>query len=70
MRPNALEFAQSAALLPLRLLGLARNFLGHMRSASLIDIAVGLAEALPSGLYDGRGIAGVPRERALATRTA
>src|SRR5687768_7895981 len=29
MRPNALEFAQSAALLPLRLLGLTRNFLGH-----------------------------------------
>ena len=56
MRPNALEFAQSAALLPLRLLGLARNLLGQLRSASLIDLAVGLAEALPSGLYDGRGI--------------
>jgi predicted acylesterase/phospholipase RssA len=56
MRPNALEFAQSAALLPLRLLGLGRNFLSHLRSASVIDIAVGLAEALPSGLYDGRGI--------------
>ena len=26
MRPNALEFAQTAALLPLRMLGLARNF--------------------------------------------
>src|SRR3954469_13982047 len=56
MRPNALEFAQSAALLPLRLLGLGRNFLSHLRSASLIDLAVGMAEALPSGLYDGRGI--------------
>src|ERR1700754_3502501 len=44
MRPNALEFAQSATLLPLRLLGLTRNFLGHIRSASLIDLAVGLAE--------------------------
>jgi NTE family protein len=56
MRPNTLEFVQSAALLPLRLLGLTRNFLGHLRSASLIDIAVGLAEALPSGLYDGSGV--------------
>jgi NTE family protein len=56
MRPNALEFAQSAALLPLRLLGLTRNVLGHIRSASLIDLAVGLAEALPSGLYDGSGV--------------
>ena len=56
MRPNALEFAQSAALMPLRMLGLARTFLGQIRSASLIDLAVGLAEALPSGLYDSRGI--------------
>ncbi len=56
MRPNALEFAQSAALMPLRMLGLARTFLGQIRSTSLIDLAVGLAEALPSGLYDSRGI--------------
>jgi NTE family protein len=56
MRPNALEFAQSAALMPLRMLGLARTFVGQIRSTSLIDLAVGLAEALPSGLYDSRGI--------------
>ena len=56
MRPNALEFAQSAALLPLRMLGLARTFVSQARSASLIDLAVGIAEALPSGLYDSRGI--------------
>jgi NTE family protein len=56
MRPNLLEIAQSAALLPLRALGLGRNLLGNLRSASVIDLAVGLAEALPSGLYDGAGI--------------
>jgi NTE family protein len=56
MRPNALEFAQSAALLPLRMLGLARTFVTQARSTSLIDLAVGIAEALPSGLYDGSGI--------------
>ncbi|HYN90587.1 MAG TPA: patatin-like phospholipase family protein [Thermoleophilaceae bacterium] len=56
MRPNALEFAQSAALMPLKMLGLARNLLGQIRSSSVIDLAVGIAEALPSGLYDGRGI--------------
>ena len=38
------------------MLGLARTFLGQMRATSLIDLAVGVAEALPSGLYDGRGI--------------
>jgi NTE family protein len=56
MRLNALEFAQSAALLPLRMVGLARHFVGHLGSVSLIDLAVGIAEALPSGLYDGSGI--------------
>jgi NTE family protein len=56
MRLNALEFAQSAALLPLRMVGLARNFVGQLGSVSLIDLAVGVAEALPSGLYDGGGI--------------
>ena len=56
MRPNTLEFVQSAALLPLRMLGLARTFAGQLRSMSVIDLAVGIAEALPSGLYDGSGI--------------
>ncbi|HEY6779312.1 MAG TPA: patatin-like phospholipase family protein [Thermoleophilaceae bacterium] len=56
MRPNALEFAQSAALLPLRLLGLGRNLLGQLGSSSVVDLVVGLAETLPSGLYDGQGI--------------
>ena len=56
MRLNALEFAQSVALLPLRMVGLARNFIGQLGSVSLIDLAVGIAEALPSGLYDGSGI--------------
>jgi NTE family protein len=56
MRLNALEFAQSAALLPLRLLGLARHLLGQLGSSSVIDLAVGLAETLPSGLYDGKAI--------------
>jgi NTE family protein len=56
MRPNTLEFVRSGALLPLRLLGLARTIGGQLRSMSLIDLAVGIAEALPSGLYDGGGI--------------
>src|SRR5919198_1499133 len=56
MRPNYLEFVQATALLPLRMLGLARNILTQLRSSSVIDLAVGMAEALPSGLYDGRAI--------------
>jgi NTE family protein len=56
MRPNYLEMAQSLALMPLRLLGLARNLAGQLRSSSVIDLAVGVAEGLPSGLYDGVAI--------------
>jgi NTE family protein len=56
MRPNVIEFAQSAALLPLRLVGLARNFVGNLSDTSVIDLVVGLAEGLPSGLYDGTAI--------------
>jgi len=56
MRPNYLEFAQAAALFPLRMLGLARNMISQIGSTSIIDMAVGLAEALPSGVYDGTAI--------------
>jgi predicted acylesterase/phospholipase RssA len=56
MRPNVLEFAQSAALMPLRLLGLARSFVSNLGDASVIDLAVGVAEGLPSGMYDSKAI--------------
>jgi NTE family protein len=56
LKPNYLGYAKSAALLPLRMLGLTRNLLGHIRSASIIDLAVGVAEALPSGLYDSSAV--------------
>jgi predicted acylesterase/phospholipase RssA len=56
MRPNYLDFAQSAALLPLRLLGLARSFVTQIGQLSLIDLGVQLAEGLPSGVYDGAAI--------------
>jgi predicted acylesterase/phospholipase RssA len=38
------------------MLGLARNFVSQLSSTSLIDLAVGVAESMPSGLYDGSGI--------------
>ena len=56
MRPNYLEFAQSAALLPLRMLGVARSLVTQVGQLSIIDLAVQLAQGLPSGLYDGRAI--------------
>src|SRR5665811_1235067 len=53
---NYLGFLQKAALLPLRTAELMRRLV-QMGDFSAIDIGVGLAEALPSGLYSNAGIA-------------
>jgi NTE family protein len=54
MRPNLTEFAQSAALLPLRMLGVLKT-VATQRGLSLVDIAAEVAQGLPSGLYSTRG---------------
>ncbi len=53
---NYLGFLQKAALLPLRTAELARRLV-QMGDFSAIDIGVGLAEALPTGLYSNAGLA-------------
>jgi NTE family protein len=55
MRPNLTEFAQSAALLPLRMLGVLKT-VATQRGLSLVDIAADIAQGLPSGLYSTRGV--------------
>ncbi|HEY5051878.1 MAG TPA: patatin-like phospholipase family protein [Solirubrobacterales bacterium] len=55
LKPNYLGFLQKAAALPLRSLELARS-LARIGELSAIDVGVGLAEALPTGLYSGAGI--------------
>ena len=56
LKPNYLGFIEKAATLPVRSLELARSLL-RMGDFSAIDIGVGLAEGLPSGIYSGHGIA-------------
>jgi predicted acylesterase/phospholipase RssA len=56
LRPNLLEFARQGATLPLRLLSLARELGPRLGSVSMMDVVLGLAEALPSGMYSGSGI--------------
>ena len=56
LKPNYLGFAQKALALPLRTLELMRS-LARLGEISAIDIGVGLAEALPTGLYSGSGLA-------------
>jgi NTE family protein len=56
LKPNYLGFLEKAAMLPLRSVELARSLL-RMGDFSAIDVGVGLAEALPTGVYSGHGVA-------------
>ncbi|MDQ3630406.1 MAG: patatin-like phospholipase family protein [Actinomycetota bacterium] len=56
LRPNLLEFLTKGALLPLRAALLARDLAGRAGQLSAMDLAIGLAEGLPSGMYNGKGI--------------
>jgi NTE family protein len=55
LKPNYLGLIQKAAALPLRSVELLRS-LTRLGEVSAIDIGVGLAEALPTGLYSGSGV--------------
>ena len=56
LRPNYRGYLERAAVLPLRLVGLIRNLAPKMGEFSAMDIGVGLAENLPTGIYSGRGL--------------
>jgi NTE family protein len=53
---NLSELAHRGLLLPTHLLSLSRKLISQLGQASLMDLVVGLAEALPPGLYSGAGI--------------
>jgi predicted acylesterase/phospholipase RssA len=56
LHPNYGEFVRKGLLFPFRLAQLVRLLVRDLRQVSAVDIGVGLAEALPSGLYSGKGI--------------
>lgn len=56
LRPNLLEFARRGARLPFQLASLARQVLAQPGQISAMDLVLGLAELLPSGVYTGSGI--------------
>lgn len=53
---NLLEFARKGALMPLRAISVARQLISQPGGVSLMDVVMGLADGLPSGLYTGDGI--------------
>jgi NTE family protein len=55
LKPNYLGFLAKGAALPLRTLELLRSLV-RIGEFSAMDIGVGLAEALPSGIYSGSGL--------------
>jgi predicted acylesterase/phospholipase RssA len=56
LRPNYREYAIKALQLPMHLLGVARSLGRSLGSFSTVDLAIALADALPSGMYSGKGI--------------
>lgn len=67
LRPNFSEYANRVATLPFHVAGMVRNMLPRLKDLSIIDIAYGLAEHLPSGMYSNAGIGSYVRE-ALAVK--
>lgn len=55
LKPNYLGFLGKAVALPLRTAELLRSLV-RIGELSAIDVGVGLAEALPTGLYSGSGL--------------
>jgi NTE family protein len=56
LKPNYSGFARKAATFPLRVANVARQAALHVRDTSMMDVAVGLAEGLPAGVYSNKGI--------------
>jgi NTE family protein len=56
LRPNLREFAKTGVLLPWRLLSLARELAPRAASVTAMDVILGLADVLPSGMYSGSGM--------------
>ncbi len=56
LRPNYSEFVTKALLVPWRVAGLLRTLVRDLGQVSLVDLVIGLAETLPSGLYSTDGV--------------
>src|ERR1700754_4147368 len=56
LHPNYREFVTKGLLVPFRVAELLRTLVRDLGQISAVDVAVGLAEVLPSGLYSEAGI--------------
>jgi NTE family protein len=56
LKPNYGEFVSKGLTIPLRIARLLRTLVRDLGQVSAVDLIVGLAETLPSGLYSGDGV--------------
>lgn len=56
LRPNYREFVSKGMRLPLHVLGIGRALARSVGSFSTVDVAIALADMLPSGMYSGSGL--------------
>src|ERR1700747_3251604 len=58
LRPNFLDYVRKGVTMPLRAMSIARQLVSQPGGVTLMDVVVGLADGLPSGIYNGAGIEG------------
>lgn len=58
---NLRELASKAVVFPWRMAKLGYDVARHLGQVSALDVVLGIAEGLPSGLYSGQGIEGYVR---------
>ena len=56
LRPNYRAWVSRMALLPLRAVGTLRHVAANFGEVSMVDVAMGIAEGLPTGVYNNRGL--------------
>ena len=56
LRPNYRGFLGKSLTFPFKLAGVVRELLANVGEVSVVDLAMGVAGGLPTGIYSGRGI--------------
>jgi predicted acylesterase/phospholipase RssA len=56
LRLNYKGLASKLAVMPLRVVGTMRHLASNLGEVSMVDLVMGLAEGLPSGIYSNRGL--------------
>ena len=56
LRPNYKAWAGRVAVMPLRVVGTLRHVARNIGEVSMVDVAMGIAEGLPTGVYNNHGL--------------